>query len=195
LSKDPIGEKGGVNVYAMVGNDAVGAWDYLGKDYPGEYHDSERFDHSSPHFGQPPFSPPQEPTPKPPLGTYAGFEAGMIIGAGYAIVECCDNGCKKRMKFFKFCVGAMAGAGFFAGVHNLGSSSNGPSCDKKNYTGWFFESSIGPVGVDVGYTNSGAFSGVVEGGLNASVGLDFLGSAKWCYYIFDSEESLDECCE
>ncbi len=30
LSRDPIGEKGGFNLYAMVGNDAVGGWDYLG---------------------------------------------------------------------------------------------------------------------------------------------------------------------
>jgi hypothetical protein len=29
--KDPIGEKGGVNLYAMVGNGVVNAWDYLGK--------------------------------------------------------------------------------------------------------------------------------------------------------------------
>ena len=29
-SRDPIGEKGGINLYGMVGNDAVGRWDYLG---------------------------------------------------------------------------------------------------------------------------------------------------------------------
>jgi RHS repeat-associated protein len=30
LSRDPIGERGGVNLYAMVGNDAVNWWDVLG---------------------------------------------------------------------------------------------------------------------------------------------------------------------
>jgi RHS repeat-associated protein len=30
LSRDPIGEQGGLNLYGMVGNDAVDAWDYLG---------------------------------------------------------------------------------------------------------------------------------------------------------------------
>lgn len=30
LNRDPIGEKGGVNLYGMVGNDAVNRWDYLG---------------------------------------------------------------------------------------------------------------------------------------------------------------------
>ena len=30
LSRDPIEEKGGVNLYGMVGNDPVGRWDYLG---------------------------------------------------------------------------------------------------------------------------------------------------------------------
>ena len=30
LSKDPIGERGGVNLYGFVGNDGVGKWDYLG---------------------------------------------------------------------------------------------------------------------------------------------------------------------
>ena len=29
-SRDPIEEEGGVNLYGMVGNDAVGSWDYLG---------------------------------------------------------------------------------------------------------------------------------------------------------------------
>ena len=30
LNRDPIGEDGGLNLYGMVGNDAVNAWDYLG---------------------------------------------------------------------------------------------------------------------------------------------------------------------
>ncbi len=30
LSRDPIGEKGGWNLYAMVGNGVVNAWDWLG---------------------------------------------------------------------------------------------------------------------------------------------------------------------
>jgi len=30
LSRDPIQERGGVNLYGMVGNDAVNRWDYLG---------------------------------------------------------------------------------------------------------------------------------------------------------------------
>lgn len=30
LSRDPIGERGGRNLYGMVGNDAVNQWDYLG---------------------------------------------------------------------------------------------------------------------------------------------------------------------
>jgi|GEM_PF-1466280 len=29
-SRDPIGERGGINLYGMVGNDAVGSWDFLG---------------------------------------------------------------------------------------------------------------------------------------------------------------------
>ena len=29
-SRDPIGERGGINLYGMVGNDPVGNWDYLG---------------------------------------------------------------------------------------------------------------------------------------------------------------------
>ena len=32
LSRDPIGENGGWNLYVMVGNDVVGEWDYLGLD-------------------------------------------------------------------------------------------------------------------------------------------------------------------
>lgn len=33
LSRDPIGEKGGVNLYGMVGNNPISRWDYLGLDY------------------------------------------------------------------------------------------------------------------------------------------------------------------
>ena len=33
-SRDPIGEKGGINLYGMVGNDAINTWDYLGLDNP-----------------------------------------------------------------------------------------------------------------------------------------------------------------
>jgi RHS repeat-associated protein len=33
LSRDPLEEQGGVNIYAMIGNDAVGKWDYLGLVY------------------------------------------------------------------------------------------------------------------------------------------------------------------
>ena len=29
-SRDPIGERGGVNLYGMVGNNGINAWDYLG---------------------------------------------------------------------------------------------------------------------------------------------------------------------
>jgi len=29
-SRDPIGEEGGVNLYAFVGNDGVNEWDFLG---------------------------------------------------------------------------------------------------------------------------------------------------------------------
>jgi hypothetical protein len=30
MNRDPIGERGGINLYGMVGNDAVNRWDYLG---------------------------------------------------------------------------------------------------------------------------------------------------------------------
>jgi len=33
ISRDPIGEHGGVNLYAFVGNDPVNNWDYLGLDF------------------------------------------------------------------------------------------------------------------------------------------------------------------
>jgi RHS repeat-associated protein len=33
LSRDPIGEEGGVNLYGMVGNDAVNSWDVLGLEW------------------------------------------------------------------------------------------------------------------------------------------------------------------
>jgi hypothetical protein len=36
-SRDPIGERGGLNLYGFVGNEGVNGWDYLGKrpDHPG----------------------------------------------------------------------------------------------------------------------------------------------------------------
>jgi RHS repeat-associated protein len=130
-----------------------------------------------------------DPPPQPP-GTFASLESGFIVGAGFTQVECCDeNNCKKRMLFSKFCFGAIAHVGGSAGVHNL----KGKSCNKDAYKGLFLELSAGPVEFDIGYTNSGAFSGTVEGGLSGNVGITTIGSAKWCYYIFDSEEILG-CC-
>lgn len=34
VSRDPIGEDGGLNLYGFVFNDSVGDWDYLGMDPP-----------------------------------------------------------------------------------------------------------------------------------------------------------------
>lgn len=34
LNRDPIGARGGINLYRMVGNDAVNRWDYLGLEPP-----------------------------------------------------------------------------------------------------------------------------------------------------------------
>jgi hypothetical protein len=31
LSRDPIAERGGVNLYGFLGNDGIGSWDLLGK--------------------------------------------------------------------------------------------------------------------------------------------------------------------
>ena len=43
MSHDPIGERGGVNLYGMVNNDPVGKWDYLGLEWynPLTWSDSE----------------------------------------------------------------------------------------------------------------------------------------------------------
>ena len=34
LSRDPIGERGGLNLYGFVGNDGVNRWDLLGLKWP-----------------------------------------------------------------------------------------------------------------------------------------------------------------
>lgn len=36
MSRDPIGEQGGPNLYGFVGNDAANQWDYLGMKWPGD---------------------------------------------------------------------------------------------------------------------------------------------------------------
>ncbi len=48
VNRDPIGERGGINLYGMVGNDAVNRWDYLGLEidsstFPSYDHFSRRF--------------------------------------------------------------------------------------------------------------------------------------------------------
>jgi RHS repeat-associated protein len=53
-SRDPIGERGGVNLYGFVGNDGVSAWDVLG--LVGPYH--------SPNWGMPPSN--SKPCPSSP---------------------------------------------------------------------------------------------------------------------------------
>ncbi len=37
LNRDPIGERGGLNLYGFVGNDPVNRWDYLGLEIKGRY--------------------------------------------------------------------------------------------------------------------------------------------------------------
>ena len=115
----------------------------------------------------------------------------------FVLDVCCDeNNCKKRMTFVKYCLGAMAGVGFGSNVNLL----SGPTCNKECYRGWFFEGSVGPASLALGYDDSnggapGNLSGVAEVGVSFSRGPQMVGSAKWCYYVFDSEENLDECCE
>ena len=71
LNRDSIGERGGVNLYGMVGNDPVNHWDYLGMKIKGlkiRWDGSQSLGHNFPN--EPWFDLPQS---KGKLGGFSGF--------------------------------------------------------------------------------------------------------------------------
>ena len=219
LSRDPIGEKGGVNLYNMCANNCIQRTDYRGLFWPFDDGDflgvNGNVDNtltaltcSSQVAGgiintaaesDSTISPVTLPTPDSSSATYSGWEMVGFVGGGYTVVEYCDGNLLKRMMFIKLCVGAQMGSGFSAGkVVN----TNGGSCNADAYKGWFLETAGGEgagVEFDIGYDDSnwglpGEPTGVVEGGANISGGLTPF-SSKWCYYIFVSEETIGCCSE
>ena len=65
LSRDPLGEEGGINLYGFVGNDGINDYDYLGLAV----------------FAPPiPVPPPAIPVPPPVIVAGAGFGVGYAAG-------------------------------------------------------------------------------------------------------------------
>jgi RHS repeat-associated protein len=61
-SRDPIGERGGINLYGFVGNNGISKRDILGR----QFDDQEDFGHPLENQGQRPI-PPLHPMPMPPI--------------------------------------------------------------------------------------------------------------------------------
>jgi uncharacterized protein RhaS with RHS repeats len=69
-SRDPIGERGGINLYAMIGNKPLNQYDYLGRE------SSELDDHLDPV----PPNTPLPPVPQPPLnGEPVVFDISILV--------------------------------------------------------------------------------------------------------------------
>jgi RHS repeat-associated protein len=81
LSRDPIAERGGINLYGMLGNDAVNQWDYSGQG-GGPW---------GPGFGmnpgQWPGPPPPTPEPPPPQKRDCGAEYIACTARGVVAVS------------------------------------------------------------------------------------------------------------
>ena len=81
ISADPIGLRGGINVYSYVGGDPIGKVDRNGLKFP------------------------------KPFNVLDFTVSLTVIGAGEATLECCDkNNVKHRATFHKICFGFALGA-------------------------------------------------------------------------------------
>jgi len=189
-SRDPIGERGGVNLYGMVRNDAVGRWDYLGN----AWYDGIA-DYASGNQGWIPgynTADQIEDIIETVIETpaFAGVEINAALGIGYTYVTCCDEkNARRTFHYKKFCVGPAVGVAISAGgVTGL----DGEDCRSGNYAGIFLEINVNVhplVGgaIDIGFGDS-LFSGVNDLGIIFGLG----GGVMVCNYILIDEE-IEHC--
>ena len=170
LNRDPIQERGGINLYSYVRNSPVNESDPLGLDR----------NHNAPPSSDYVFPTPGNNFPGVIDSSIVGF-----IGGGASTIYCCNEK-KRRVKatFGKVCVGAYVGASATVGFHQ---GVDGPGCPGK-YSGRFIEAG-GGFGV-------GAAGGAVspDGSVGApGVGIGLGGGVMMCYYELLSSEIVG-CC-
>ncbi|MFZ2630837.1 MAG: RHS repeat-associated core domain-containing protein [Desulfosalsimonadaceae bacterium] len=178
INKDPIGIKGGINLYCITSNnpfkiEILGLFDYNGfyadPRTPKDFAELTRENPETAKAMMEAWEKEKEPvkitdvfTPTNwpeggPIPTYfAGVEAHLLGGGGLSLVVCCDDKCDKNyFLFLKVCGGAALGGG---GAIGLVEGMEGATCNYKNYEGWFFEAggSVGfcGAGLDVGVKDS-----------------------------------------
>ncbi|MCF7669660.1 MAG: RHS repeat-associated core domain-containing protein [Verrucomicrobia bacterium] len=211
IKRDPIGERGGMNLYNYVGNDPLNWIDTLGLAYGNPISGPNGpVGPSSPYSPGLPYYPDgylYTPTTSNYSTSYVEEEQHFIIGSGFTRVFCCDENYNKRIFWYrKICFGAAVG--FCSGGGKIVSGMSGKDCRGQNYEGWVFEGgvSLGPVGIggDVGYQDfpgtqdwllppPGDYSGVNEFGFGAGMGLPKPGlmvKATWCRYTLFYEKRV-----
>lgn len=125
-SRDPIGERGGINLYGMVGNDAVGKWDYLGMKLDRVDTNSRGPGAKPPGANRPANAPPRNP----------GFDPQNVqmdthrydYDGDYAYYNC------ERDWFGEYNGGLSAYGGSF-GVYACGKSRLCPKCEIRGVLG------------------------------------------------------------
>ncbi len=207
MSRDPLGELGGIALYAFVSNNGTNAVDVLGlqegsldnllppipsvptpPNYADEhYRDVTRAGGNCWRC----HTPPPNVGGGGPLSLYAGFDVGLIGGGGATLVTCCDEGGTIHiMGFAKVCFGAMVGGGVSGGIV---SGIDGESCRPEKYSGWFLETSVGgavmgggaDIGLERGKNGLPSPTGVNEIGIG--FGLAIPVQVYFCnyYFLFD----------
>ncbi len=127
------------------------------------------------------------------LASFASVEGHAGIGAGYAVVQCCDEAGDLNFFYFnKWCGGFTFGVSLIAGsVINL----DGEDCDPSNYSGYFVEIGGGAGllagGVDIGFSSDGWIptgpSNVNEAGFGIGLGAPIGVSVCWYSYMGENK--------
>ncbi len=179
ISADPIGLRGGMNLYAYVKNDPVNAIDPKGLHYNPVAEHGMDWDTIIP--------------PRPQENGFThGWEGHIIIGGGQFYIECCDKNSNEKLihQYRKICLGAAIdvsyGAGYTSGMDRT-SCSDPPQKLLGGELGVLFVE--GGVSVDMAGSGVGG-----SGGGSGGIGIGGV-KATACFYFYMFTEYTGEKCK
>jgi RHS repeat-associated protein len=203
LKADPIGLRGGINVFAYGLNNPINLVDILGLEssiYPTlEDRREEIRRQAERDYEYTKYINDQYYSELQYAANYSSGEAHLVIGAGVAQVGCCDeNNVNWKFVYLKSCFGLAAGV---SGGGGIVTGMDGKGCRPENYEGWFYE--VGGaiyLGAEVAFgieddsqefTDGFTDVNTVGGSIAPKVG--FIGKASWCVYNLISSSNEGSC--
>ena len=187
-SRDPIGERGGVNLYGFVYNNPFGWIDVLGREPRPNgsvacagCHGTADGSWSNIAGGDEPGNIFQEVMPPAnPPALYGGITVGAGVTGGATVVSCCDENDDFNIFFYTKICRSGFGAGVTVGAGHV-TNFEGSKCRIENYEGPFIEFGVsygvGPA-FDLGTDFSGNPTGVNDVGGSVGTGFTF----AICFY-------------